>query len=89
MSGLMGSGASKARKEAQRQHDAMMKQSREAEAQRQAQENVAQAQAKLAEDSMFAPEEDEVEVQAGDAKDVGGARKRKRRQDTSGGLGIG
>ena len=89
MGGIVGSGSSKAKKEAQWQQEQMRKQAQKAEAERQAQENVAQAQAKLAEDSMFAAQEDVLGIETQDTGEVGGKRKRKRQQDTSGGLGIG
>lgn len=82
-------GASSQKKEAQRQQDLMIKQAKEAEDARKRQEQVAQAQAKVMEDTMFEPQEEGLSIEAVDAGGVGGKRKRKRQQDTSGGLGIG
>lgn len=81
-------GASQAKKEARKQQDLMVQQAQEAKRLREEQENVAKAQAKLAEDSMFEGAEEGLGIEGIDTEAVGGKRKRRRVQETESGLGI-
>ena len=82
-------GDTAARKESQRQHEEMMKQAQDAQDMRKRQENVAQAEARLAEDQMFKPEEDALEIKSASVTDQqGGRRERKRQKAPSKSLGI-
>lgn len=76
-------GASQAKK----QQQLMEQQAKQAEAMRQQQENVAKAEASLAEDKMFSGAEEGLGIEGIDTTEVGGKRKRKQQQ-TGSGLGI-
>lgn len=80
-------GATQAKKEARNQQDLMVKQAQEAKKLREEQENVAKAQASLAEDRMFEGVDEGLGIEGVDAESVGGKRKRKQLQ-TGSGLGI-
>lgn len=82
-------GASAAKRQMEDQKRQLEESLKIQQAEREAQENVAQAQAKLAEDSMFEGEADGLGITGVDTEEVGGKRKRRRRPMTDSGLGIG
>lgn len=81
-------GASSAKREAEKQSKLYNEQLKQEQEMRERQENVAKAEASLAEDAMFEGAEEGLGIEGIDTADIGGKRKRRRVQETGSGLGI-
>ena len=81
-------GASSAKREAEKQKRLYEENLKKEQKQREEQENVAKAETVLAEDAMFEGSDEGLGIEGVDVDQVGGKRKRRKVQDTSTGLGI-